>query len=42
MEQVQALLNNLWIEKCEGHWGRSIVLATKPHQEHIKTLLISF
>ena len=35
MEQVQALLNNVWMEKCGGPWGRSIFLASKPHQEHI-------
>ena len=23
---------------CEGPWGSSIVLAAKPHQEHIKNI----
>ena len=35
MEQLQALVNNVWMGKCGGPWGRSIVLASKPHQEHI-------
>ena len=38
MEQVQALINNAWIEKCGGPWGGSIVLAPKPHQEHIQNI----
>ena len=36
MKQLQTLLNNVWIEKCEGPWGSSIVLAAKPHQENIQ------
>ena len=35
MEQIQALLKNDWIEECDGPWGSIIVLAPKPHQEHI-------
>ena len=38
MEQVKDLINNVWIEKCEGPWGISIVLSTKPHQEHIQNI----
>ena len=38
MEQVTTLLKNLWIEECEGPWGSMIVLAPKPHQEHIKNI----
>ena len=36
MEHVKNLLRNDRIEKCEGLRGSSIVLAAKPHQEHIK------
>ena len=36
MEQIEALLKNDWIERCEGPWGSSIVLAAKPHQENVK------
>ena len=35
MKQLRALLGNDWIELCYGAWGSSIVLAAKPHQEHI-------
>ena len=35
MKQVKTLIGNNWIERCEGPWGSSIVLAAKPHQEHI-------
>ena len=38
MDQVQALLNNVWIEKREGTWGSRIVLAAKLHQEHIQKI----
>ena len=38
MYQVQALLSNLWTEQFGGPWGRSIVLAAKPHQEHIQNI----
>ena len=33
MEQIQALLDNGWIEECLGAWASRIVLAPKPHQE---------
>ena len=36
MEHVKTLLENDWIERCEGPWEISIVLAANPHQEHIK------
>ena len=32
---MNALLQNDWIEECKGPWGSLIVLAPKPHQEHI-------
>ena len=35
VEQVQALLNNVWMEKCGVPRGSITVLASKPHQEHI-------
>ena len=35
MEQISSLLKNDWIEECGGAWGSMIVLAAKPHQEHI-------
>jgi hypothetical protein len=35
MEHVNVLLSNGWIRECYGPWGSSIVLAAKPHQEHI-------
>ena len=38
MQQVQSLLNNVCIEKCGGPWGSRIVLAAKPHQEHIQNI----
>ena len=38
MEHIKTLLGNDWIERCEGPWGSSIVLSTKPHQEHIKDI----
>ena len=38
MEKLQYLLNNVWIEKCGRPWGGSIVLAAKPHQEHIQNI----
>ena len=36
IQHIKALLENDWIERCEGPWGSSIVLAAKPHQEHIR------
>ena len=38
LEQVRQLLINGWIEKCGGPWGSMIVLAQKPHQEHITNI----
>ena len=38
MEQVQALIKNVWIEKCVGPWGSSIVWAAKTNQEHIQNI----
>jgi hypothetical protein len=35
MSHIKVLLHNGWIQPCNGHWGSSVVLATKPHQEHI-------
>jgi len=35
MKQLKSLLSNDWIELCFGAWGSSIVLAAKPHQEHV-------
>ena len=29
------LINNVWMVKCGGPWGSKIILASKPHQEHI-------
>ena len=36
LQQIKALFENDWIERCEGPWESSIVLAAKPHQEHIE------
>ena len=38
MERVKTLLGNYWIERQEGSWESSIMLAAKPHQEHIKDI----
>ena len=38
MTQIRALLGNDWIELCFGPWGSAIVLAAKPHQEHIENI----
>ncbi|MGH7974524.1 MAG: hypothetical protein ACREBR_03270 [bacterium] len=35
MSQIESLLHNGWIKECAGPWASSIVLAAKPHQEHI-------
>ena len=35
MAQIEELLQNEWIRECEGPWGSIIVLAAKPHQEHV-------
>lgn len=38
MESIDALKHNSWIRECKGPWGSSIVLAPKPHQEHINDI----
>ena len=38
MKQVQQLLANGWIKRCQGPWGSLIVLAAKPHQEHVTNI----
>ena len=38
MEHITALLTCNWIEECGGPWGSLIVLAPKPHQEHITSI----
>ena len=35
MTNINSLIFNDWIEECGGPWGSLIVLAPKPHQEHI-------
>ena len=35
MQHLEVLKANGWIHKCFGPWGSAIVLAAKPHQEHI-------
>ena len=35
MDHIRALIHNDWIEECGGAWGSLIVLAPKPHQEHV-------
>ena len=35
MELIKNLIDNDWIEECGEAWGSMIVLAAKPHQEHI-------
>ena len=35
MEQIRNLLLNTWIRRCKGAWGSMLVLAAKPHQEHV-------
>jgi hypothetical protein len=39
MTHVDVLKGNGWIRRCFGPWGSSIVLAAKPHQEHITDIL---
>ena len=37
MKQIKVLLANEWIKPCpQGGWGSPIVLAPKPHQEHVE------
>ncbi len=38
MDQIGNLLNNKWIRRCRGAWGSLIVLAAKPHQEHVEKI----
>ena len=38
MTQINALLSNDWIYECGGPYGSLIVLAPKPHQEHIDNI----
>jgi len=38
MEQIVDLLKNDWIEECLGPWASKIVLAPKPHQEHVNDI----
>jgi hypothetical protein len=38
MKQVNALLDNDWIYECGGPYGSLIVLAPKPHQEHVNDI----
>jgi hypothetical protein len=38
LEHIQSMIHNDWIEECGGAWGSLIVLAPKPHQEHINEL----
>ena len=35
MDLVQQLLANVYIKRCHGPWVSIIVLAAKPHQEHL-------
>jgi len=35
MQQILSLEKNDWIEEEFGPWGARIVLAAKPHQEHV-------
>ena len=38
MTFVRQLLGNEWISRCRGPWGSQIVLAQKPHQEHVTAI----
>jgi hypothetical protein len=38
LEHIQLLIHNNWIEECGGAWSSLIVLAPKPHQEHINEI----
>ena len=38
MDQVQQLLSNGWAKRCKWPWGSLIVLAAKPHQEHVTNI----
>ena len=39
MDQVDALKMSGLIEECQGAWGNLIVLAPKPHQEHVENIV---
>ena len=38
MQQLDTLLHNDWIRTCGGPWGSMVVLAPKPHQEHVEDI----
>ena len=38
MTQVNLLLGNKWIERCEGPWGLIIALAKKTHQDKVMSI----
>ena len=38
MSQIEELIQNEWIEERGGLWSISIVIAAKPHQEHITNI----
>ena len=38
MDQIQALIGYVWIEKRWGPWGLIVFLADKPHQEHVQNI----
>jgi hypothetical protein len=40
MTHIAVLLHNGWIRLCSGAWGSTIVLAAKPHHEHVLYMLI--
>ena len=37
-KELKKLRNNRWIRRCAGPWGSLIVLAAKPHQEHVSNI----
>ena len=37
-EHLDTLIHNDWIEPATGPWGSMIVLAPKPHQEHVTNI----
>jgi hypothetical protein len=38
MDNIETLKHNSWIKECAGPWGSIIVLAPKPHQEHVNDI----
>ena len=38
MSQVEALIQNEWIEECGGPWGSIIVLAAKNHNVNVTNI----